>query len=220
MGKQETQKSFSIFLSHASEDKEQVRDLCERLREDGFDPWLDEERLLPGQDWNLEIEKAMRASDAILLCFSELSVVKEGYVQREYKKADSYSEEKPEGTIFTIPVRLDDCEIPHFIRDKQWADYPAGYDRLVQALQIRAGGTAMPKKVSKPKADHEENTNQSSGGSTFNIAGGVHAKRDVIMGNQYKTTYNNQQTYNITSPAEFMDELQKLKDSMPIARST
>ena len=207
-------KKLLVFISHASEDKRQVQNLCKRLKADEFDPWLDEERLLPGQDWNLEIEKAMRASDAILLCFSKLSVAKEGYVQKEYKRADSYSEEKPEGTIYTIPVRLDDCEIPHFIRDKQWVDFPEGYDRLVQALHIRAGGTAMSKKVSKPKSDTEEDSNKPNGGSTFNIEGGIHANRDVIMGNQYKTTYNNQQTFNITSPAEFMDELNKLKEEI------
>ncbi|HVM72639.1 MAG TPA: toll/interleukin-1 receptor domain-containing protein [Anaerolineales bacterium] len=59
-----------VFLSHASEDKPKVRKLCQRLKADGFDPWLDEQRLLPGQDWKLEIEKAMRNSGAILLCFS------------------------------------------------------------------------------------------------------------------------------------------------------
>jgi hypothetical protein len=212
MGQQESEKKLMVFLSHASEDKRQVRNLCNRLRDDGFDPWLDEERLLPGQDWNLEIEKALRASDAILLCFSQLSVAKEGYVQREYKRADSYSEEKPEGTIFTIPVRLDDCEIPHFIRDKQWVDYPAGYDRLVQALHIRAGGTAMPKKAPKPKAKKpasKRTSSKSDGGNVF--YGDFHVRGNVITGDQTNYYYQPQQTFNITSPAQFMDELQKLK---------
>ena len=129
--------SLLIFLSHASQDKPAVRNLCKRLKADGFDPWLDEERLLPGMDWNLEIKKAMRQSDSILLCFSALSVRKEGYVQREYKKAMEYQEEKPEGTIFVIPVRLDDCEIPFEVQELQHVDFPAGYDRLVMALRIR-----------------------------------------------------------------------------------
>src|SRR5215203_3450568 len=77
-------KKLLVFLSHASQDKAQVRELCVQLRKDGFDPWLDEERLLPGMNWDIEIEKALRASDALLLCFSELSVSKEGYIQREY----------------------------------------------------------------------------------------------------------------------------------------
>jgi hypothetical protein len=216
------EKKLLVFLSHASEDKKQVRTLCKRLKADGFDPWLDEEHLLPGQDWNLEIEKAMRASDAILLCFSEVSVAKEGYIQREYKRAMTYLEEKPEGIIYAIPVRLDDCEIPQFIRDKQWVDYPAGYDRLVMSLLKRAGGSAMPKKTPKPKAKkpaNRRNTTKPAGGNIFNIQGGIHVKGNMVAGDQTNYYYNNQQTFNITSPMQFMDELQKLRDEIERLKS-
>ena len=128
-------KKLLIFLSHASEDKGSVRALCQQLKEDGFDPWLDEERLLPGQTWNLEIKQALQASDAILLCFSSQSVAKPGYIQREFKRAMERMEEKPEGAIFVIPVRLDDCELPQFIRALQYIDYPSGYSRLLTSLQ-------------------------------------------------------------------------------------
>jgi len=37
-----------------------VRTLYTRLTKDGVDAWLDKEKLLPGQDWELEICKAMR----------------------------------------------------------------------------------------------------------------------------------------------------------------
>jgi outer membrane protein assembly factor BamB len=129
---------LKVFLSHASEDKPLVRKLCKRLQKDGFDPWLDDERLLPGMDWNLEIEESLRSSEAILLCISQLSIAKEGYIQREFKRAMQYMEEKPEGTIYLIPVRLDDCSMPYFIRELQWVDYPAGYEKLVASLNLRS----------------------------------------------------------------------------------
>ena len=45
-----------IFLCHASEDKPQVRDIYQRLTAiPGFEPWLDEEDLLPGQIWAVEM---------------------------------------------------------------------------------------------------------------------------------------------------------------------
>lgn len=50
--------SLSIFLCHASGDKPTVRELYEKLQNDGFDPWLDEENILPGQDWEHEISRA------------------------------------------------------------------------------------------------------------------------------------------------------------------
>jgi tetratricopeptide (TPR) repeat protein len=128
---------FSVFLCHASEDKPKVRKLYKRLRTDGFAPWLDEKELLPGQDWQFEIEKALRACQAILLCFSKISVEKEGFVQREIRDARKIAEEKPEGTIFVIPVRLSKCDIPFSLKGLHWVDYPEHYGKLVAALNER-----------------------------------------------------------------------------------
>lgn len=37
-------------------------ELYQKLRaESWIEPWLDEEELYPGQDWNMEIEKAVEA---------------------------------------------------------------------------------------------------------------------------------------------------------------
>jgi hypothetical protein len=217
MGQQESPKQLLIFLSHASEDKPKVRNLCKRLRADGFDPWLDEERLLPGQDWSLEIEKALRASDAILLCFSSLSVQKEGVIQREYKRAMKIQEEKPEGAIFTIPVRLDDCEMPFFIRDLQWVDYPKDYDKVVMALNAKSGGKPMPQKTEKPQKTAPSKP-RNTGGTVFNIQGGIHVNRDFIGGDQVNVIHNEQITH-ISTPAQFVDALQELKTEIAALRS-
>jgi len=56
-----------VFLCHASADKPALRELYQQLRQDGFQPWLDEEELLPGQDWEPEIRKAVRESDVVLV---------------------------------------------------------------------------------------------------------------------------------------------------------
>jgi hypothetical protein len=55
-----------------------VRELYQKLcAEDWIKPWLDQEELYPGQDWNLEIEKAVEAADVILVCLSNNSVNKD-----------------------------------------------------------------------------------------------------------------------------------------------
>jgi tetratricopeptide (TPR) repeat protein len=54
-----TKADLSIFLCHASEDKPPVRDLYQRLQNDQLRPWFDEEDLLPGQNWQVEISKAL-----------------------------------------------------------------------------------------------------------------------------------------------------------------
>ena len=127
-----------IFLCHASDDKAHVREVYHRLRAiEGFEPWLDEEDLLPGQEWAREIPRALQTSDFILIFLSRTSVAKRGYVQREMKMALDTWEELPEGTIHTIPVRLDDCNVPEQFRRYHWANLfdPNGFDRIVRAIR-------------------------------------------------------------------------------------
>ena len=58
----ETKRPLKVFLCHAHADRDPVRGLPAgtRLTKDGVDAWLDKEKLLPGQDWELEIRKAVR----------------------------------------------------------------------------------------------------------------------------------------------------------------
>ncbi len=70
------------FLCHSSGDKAAVRDLHLRLKADGFIPWLDEENLIAGQDWEREIRKAVRQSDTVIVCLSRNSINKTGLIPR------------------------------------------------------------------------------------------------------------------------------------------
>jgi hypothetical protein len=117
-------RKLRVFLCHSSQDKPIVRELYQRLLAEGWiDPWLDKEKLLPGQDWDIEIEKAVEAADAVIVCLSNNSVTKEGYIQKEVKKILDKAEEKPDETIFIIPLRLDDCQIPRRFRKWQYENY-------------------------------------------------------------------------------------------------
>ncbi len=139
-----TKRKLRVFLCHASQDKPVVRELYQRLlAESWIDPWLDEVKLIPGQDWNLEIEKAVEASDAVVVCVSSTSIAKEGYVQKELRQVLDIALQKLYGAIFVIPVKLDACELPRQLRDIQALDYfpkpkqAAAYDRLKASLKIR-----------------------------------------------------------------------------------
>ncbi|MFT3893743.1 MAG: SUMF1/EgtB/PvdO family nonheme iron enzyme [Anaerolineales bacterium] len=169
-------RKLQVFLCHASQDKSKVRELYQRLVvEPWIDPWLDAEKLLPGQDWNLEIEKALRAADMIIVCLSKEFVSKEGYVQREFRKAVSYAEEKPEGTTYIIPLRLDDCETPYKFQQWQWLDYFAtgAQDKLLISLRMRAEklgighGSKSTAGVDTVSKSHPEPTGFTPGGRPF-----------------------------------------------------
>lgn len=152
-----------IFLCHSSDDKQAVRDLYQRLRADGFDPWLDEENLLPGQDWQRKISEAVDGADVVLVCLSRSSITRKGYVQKEIKFALDVADKQPEDTIYLVPLKLEECDIPERLR--RWHSVnlfePAGYNRLQDALGYRIASILANPVANNPqpsdlsKADRE-----------------------------------------------------------------
>lgn len=156
-------KTLRIFLAHASEDKSRVRQLYDKLKDKGFKPWLDKIDLLPGQNWRIEIPKAIRESDIFLACLSKRTVKKSGYINKELLIAlDEYSE-RPNDKIFLIPVKLDDCQVPeveipelgtnltHFQWVELWEE--DGFQRLIKAIEslIEVDQVVEAATPSKPK---------------------------------------------------------------------
>ncbi len=152
-----TMKKLKIFLCHSSGDKPAVRGLYQRLCGEGVDPWLDEEDLLPGHDWNIEIRKAIKTIDVVVVCLSKGVIDKAGFVHKEIKIALDAADERPEGAIFIIPVKLEECNIPE--RLSRWHCVnlfeEKGYGRLMKALKHRAGelGLIIPGKTGDMQAE-------------------------------------------------------------------
>ena len=138
---------IQIFLAHANEDKEAVSKLYDRLKQAGYKPWLDEKDLIAGQNWRSVIEQEIPKSQLFIACLSNLSIAKEGYVQKEFKLALKKYEEMPLGRIYIIPLRLNWCEIPNLpvgeanLRDIHWLNYweESGFDQLERALERQFG---------------------------------------------------------------------------------
>ena len=152
---------MKIFLSYAHEDKDRVLDLYKKLNKDGYNAWIDDEKILPGQDWDLEINSAITASDVIILCLTNVSIQKEGYVQREMKKAIDLAQEILSDTIFIIPARLDECEVPREISKQQYVDLfsETGYEKLISSLKQKANqlNAPIPQKAARVEAENRPN---------------------------------------------------------------
>lgn len=131
----ESTRRLRVFLCHSKDDKERVRKIYLRLLALGCQPWLDDESLLPGQDWDSEIRKAIRSAHVFVACLSSGSVTKRGYVQKEIRFALDVASEIPEDDIFIIPIKLDPCDIPSGLSRWQWLEaYKDGYGRLIASL--------------------------------------------------------------------------------------
>ena len=140
---------IQIFLAHVNEDKEAVLKLYDRLNNGGYKPWLDKKDLISGQNWCLVILRVIKDSHLFIVCPSKRSISKRGYVQNELKIALNQLASLPPDSIYLIPLRLDECEIPDLRQDEyglnlcdiQWFDYweADGFDKLERAINCKYG---------------------------------------------------------------------------------
>jgi formylglycine-generating enzyme required for sulfatase activity len=144
-------RKLRVFLCHSSSDKPRVRELYGQLITEGFDVWLDEEKLLPGQNWDLKIQKAVRESDVVVVCLSNSSTTKAGYVQKEIRFALDVAEEQPEDAIYIVPAKLENCQVPDRLTKWHWVNLfePNGPHKLELSLKARASELGLEEMVNR-----------------------------------------------------------------------
>jgi hypothetical protein len=130
-------KQLQIFLLYARGDKEAVRRLYQRIVREGANVWLDREKILPGQDWQYEIRRAIHGSDLVIVCLSRRFNKQGGYRHEELRIALKKVSAMPEGRIFIIPARLEQCDMPESLRRWQRVDLfeARGYEKLMDAIR-------------------------------------------------------------------------------------
>jgi hypothetical protein len=136
-----------IFVAYAVEDLAVVRRLCGSLAQAGCNPWLDKEKLLPGQNWPRAIERAIEISDAFVACFSSRSTAKRGQFQSELRYALDCARRRPLDQVFVVPVRLQPCELPaRIVREVQYIDLFPDWDRGVRRVvrSVRRASKGKP----------------------------------------------------------------------------
>src|SRR5579884_2073483 len=104
------------FISYVREDKAAVDLLQEILEAAGVTVWRDTENLWPGQDWRMEIRRAITGgSFAFLACFSDNSAARQTtYQNEELIVAVEQMRQMPPGRPWLLPIRLADCDVPEF----------------------------------------------------------------------------------------------------------
>ncbi|MGB8982400.1 MAG: toll/interleukin-1 receptor domain-containing protein [Anaerolineales bacterium] len=130
-------KQLQVFLLYSRGDRQAVRRLHSRMVKAGAKAWLDEKNILPGQDWQAEIRKAIYSSDIVIVCLSRQFNKQGGYRHEELRIALEKANSLPGEQIFIVPVRLEECEMPEPLRRWQRVDLFAadGYKKLLNVLQ-------------------------------------------------------------------------------------
>jgi hypothetical protein len=98
---------YDVFLSYSRADTERVAPLRDELRRMGYRVFFDAESIDPGEKWKTRLERAIRASRALVLCWSK-NVVGHEFITFEYTHAAALH--KP-----VIPWLLDATPLPQML---------------------------------------------------------------------------------------------------------
>ena len=124
-----------LFISHSSKDKAFANCLYADLVEHGHHPWLDAWDIKAGQSIPGEIQKGLSAADYTLVLLSPHSVESE-WVTAEWETM--FWEEINSRRTKIIPLLLEDCCIPVFLKAKKYIDfrenYPQSFHDLLMSL--------------------------------------------------------------------------------------
>jgi hypothetical protein len=125
-----------VFIAYVVEDSIHADRLFADLESQGFDPWMDRRKLLPGQNWPRSIERAIDNSHLFIACLSSNSVSKRGRFQAELRYALDCASLIPQDETFFIPARLDNCRVPASISGviqyvDLFPDWSRGFSRIL-----------------------------------------------------------------------------------------
>src|ERR1035441_1276529 len=95
---------YDVFISYSREDLARVQPLVDELRRRGYRAFVDVESIVVGDKWKERLERSIRASRVLVLCWSEHARESE-YVHFEYSRAEGLHKA-------VLPWLLDQTPLP------------------------------------------------------------------------------------------------------------
>ena len=136
----------TVFICHASEDKEKATEVYEALQRAGLEPWLDRNAIRGGDRWDDLIESTIQGVDYFVVLNSHALAAKSqeaSYVNKEIRRALAAEELRLIGH-FIVPVLIDDTPLLGPLGEFPAVDLRAadGLRQLVRDIkrQVVAGG--------------------------------------------------------------------------------
>lgn len=127
--------SASIFISFASKDVKVATTLCSALESRGFACWISARDILPGENFQVSIVRALRHAKIMLLVFTANSNTSEEMT----KELALASQQK----LIVIPLRIEDVApndaFAYEFATRQWIDVFADWETSIDQLCRRIG---------------------------------------------------------------------------------
>ncbi len=116
----------AIFLSYASEDRDQAQSIYDALRERHLAVWFDKRELTAGSSWDDKIRRNIQTCSLFVPLISRHTLtVKDRYFRIEWDEAARRAPMRHPDVPFILPVGVDDTKpdasgLPEAIRKVQW----------------------------------------------------------------------------------------------------
>jgi len=128
------------FISYSHEDKDFVDLLAAELALERRHVWVDRWELKVGDSLIRRIESAITDASGLIVILSKASVVSEWFRK---ELSAGLIRELEEKRVVVLPIRIDDCDIPLFLREKKYADFRTDFEEgLNQILDATASITS------------------------------------------------------------------------------
>jgi hypothetical protein len=128
---------YDVFLSYSRTDAERVQPMLDELRRHGYHVFFDLQSIDPGQKWKKRLERSIRASRTLVLCWSEHARGSD-YITFEYSSAEALG--KP-----VYPWLLDRTPLPAML-ELQGINDPEGA-KAATALRPYLGWTLARRRM-------------------------------------------------------------------------
>ncbi len=117
---------FDVFLSHNSKDKPAVRELKRLLVAQGLSVWLDEDELVPGDNWQAGLATGILDSETLGVCLGPAGIGP--WEDEEMQAALSLAvKEKRRVIPLVLPGASEKPEMSLFLANRTWVDLRGGF---------------------------------------------------------------------------------------------
>jgi hypothetical protein len=164
----------TMFVSYSRADRDFALRLAEDLRAAGFNVWMDQADIRPGETWDEAIEHALMTSSSLLLILSPNSIASQSVMNELSFALDENKR--------VLPVLYRSCKIPLRIRRLHYIDFTSsyqaglraltsGYERVSSRENHPPSASSNAKNVAQPFGDHRTSSVRDSDQSNQEATG-------------------------------------------------
>jgi hypothetical protein len=114
---------MKVFLSYPSEHLESARAVKEFIRSVDVACWFDKDSLVAGEEWDRARKIAQSEADVVVILCGTQTNERNGVYQREIHEAIEALRDRRLGSIYIIPLRLENVKLPPELSRLHYVDY-------------------------------------------------------------------------------------------------